>query len=389
MEERKDLVVLVSQSESLWSEGKEGVHGTEGDENPSEFRSLIGIHQSVLSGKGMQGPGGLDMDNNADASMEDNKAAPAIPLYIAAACSVLFTLLYVIPFYCSAITRPSPTLSRDAPSVIRARIRAVTISCTFGSVAVLLLIMHEKRSITEALALLGWWPVGFVEIFKSLLLTALLFIGPLFERGIAMGDWRDWVKGQSMKETLSGWIGWRNFVAGPITEEVTFRSIIISLHLLSPASPTRIIFITPLYFGIAHVHHYYEFRLTHPDTPMTPAILRSLFQFTYTTIFGWFAAFVYLRTGSLLAVIAIHAFCNWMGLPRFWGRVETDEPLMSPVVRGKEDGEPQEFMWTADGAGRLGVAWSVAYYMLLVAGAVLFYWQLWPLTRSGSQLAVL
>lgn len=126
---------------------------------------------------------------------------------------VLFTILYVAPFYCSAITRPSPTLSRDAPSVIRARIRAVTLSCGAGSVAVLLLMLHQQRSIIEALTLLGWWRVGLVEIFKSLLLTALLFIGPLFERGIAMGDWRDWVSGQSLKETLSGWIGWRNFVA--------------------------------------------------------------------------------------------------------------------------------------------------------------------------------
>lgn len=79
--------------------------------------------------------------------------------------------------------------------------------------AVLLLILSQERTILQALALLGWWPVGLVEIFKVLLLTALLFIGPLFERGIAMGDWRDWVNGQCIKETLSGWIGWRNFVA--------------------------------------------------------------------------------------------------------------------------------------------------------------------------------
>jgi membrane protease YdiL (CAAX protease family) len=37
------------------------------------------------------------------------------------------------------------------------------------------------------------------------------------------------------------------------------------------------------------------------------ASMRSLFQFGYTTIFGWYATFVYLRTGSLLAVVVIHS----------------------------------------------------------------------------------
>lgn len=166
-----------------------------------------------------------------------------------------------------------------------------------------------------------------------------------------------------------------------------FRSIIVSLHLLANVSPGKIVFISPLYFGIAHVHHYYEFRLTHPDTPMTPAILRSVFQFGYTTIFGWFASFVYLRTGSLPAVILIHTFCNWCGLPRLWGRVETDVPLMSPVpVRGKEDADHS---FPQAGDGTLGIGWTVAYYLLLVVGAVVFYWQLWPLTESVRQLASL
>lgn len=164
-----------------------------------------------------------------------------------------------------------------------------------------------------------------------------------------------------------------------------FRSIIVSLHLLANVSPGKIVFISPLYFGIAHIHHYYEFILTHPDTSITPAILRSVFQFTYTTVFGWFAAFVYLRTGSLPAVIVTHAFCNWCGLPRLWGRVETDEPLLSPAIRGKEDSDNiNNSPFEENGA--LGIGWTISYYMLLVAGAILFYWQLWPLTESVRQL---
>jgi prenyl protein peptidase len=127
---------------------------------------------------------------------------------------VLLTLLYVVPFYLSPTTRPSPSLSRDAPSVIRARIRAVTGSCIASSVVVLWLIVQEGGSTIDAgVRLLGWWPVGVLEIIRSLFLTAILFTGPLFERGVVEGEWRFWFSHSKLSESLGGWIGWRNYVA--------------------------------------------------------------------------------------------------------------------------------------------------------------------------------
>lgn len=166
---------------------------------------------------------------------------------------------------------------------------------------------------------------------------------------------------------------------GPITEEVMFRSAIVPLHLLAKVDPGRIVFVAPLYFGIAHVHHFYEFRLTHPDTSIVAALLRSVFQFGYTTIFGWYATFLYLRTGSLLAVILAHTFCNWCGLPRLWGRVEAGVPLGPPLVKGKESNNVAY--------GPLGLGWTIAYYVLLLGGAVGFCYALWPLTDSFNALA--
>src|SRR6202043_2295332 len=98
--------------------------------------------------------------------------------------------------------------------------------------------------------------------------------------------------------------------------------------LLAKSSLLKIIFGTPVIFGLAHIHHFYEFRLTHPRTPLVGALLRTLFQFMYTTIFGAYATFLYIRTGSLLAVILVHAFCSWNGLPRIWGRVGPVELLV-------------------------------------------------------------
>jgi len=40
-----------------------------------------------------------------------------------------------------------------------------------------------------------------------------------------------------------------------------------------------------------------------------------LFQFAFTSVFGWYATWVFLSTRSLWAPVAVHAFCNWLGLP--------------------------------------------------------------------------
>ncbi|ETN36616.1 uncharacterized protein HMPREF1541_08894 [Cyphellophora europaea CBS 101466] len=298
----------------------------------------------------------------------------------------LFTSLYVLPFYTSKTTRPSPTLNRDAPSVIRARIQTVTLACVVATAASLyLLLVTGHVEPISALHILGWWPATPVDILRSLALTFLLYLGPLFEAVFVDRIFSQLRRGNVVVETLSSWQGYRNYVAGPITEEVLFRSVLIAVNILAKISPSRIVFLTPLYFGIAHIHHFYEFTLTHPHTSLLPAVLRSVFQFTYTTLFGWYAAFIYVRTGSLYACIIIHAFCNSMGLPRFWGRLKATEEHLPPLVamRGKDDEDAIQ----ARGRGpALGVQWTVAYYLLLVAGAYAFSTQLWFLTGSSQEL---
>lgn len=155
---------------------------------------------------------------------------------------------------------------------------------------------------------------------------------------------------------------------GPLTEEVLFRSAAVPLMLLAQTSVTKTIFLSPVVFGLAHLHHFYEFRLTHPQVPVAAAALRSLFQLAFTSLFGAYATFVYLRTGSLLAIFMVHAFCNCMGLPRFWGRVE-------PPAAQAGDGKP--------GASTL---WTAIYYALLLAGAWLWWRNLGSWTKSPNEL---
>src|SRR5688572_19919963 len=100
--------------------------------------------------------------------------------------------------------------------------------------------------------------------------------------------------------------------------------------LLARTSVKQTIFLSPVIFGLAHFHHFYEFRLTHPQVPVVQAIARSVLQFSYTTLFGAYATFLFIRTGSLLAICVVHAFCNCMGLPRVWGRVGDADEEDSP-----------------------------------------------------------
>ncbi|ROV90334.1 hypothetical protein VSDG_08131 [Cytospora chrysosperma] len=287
---------------------------------------------------------------------------PGITTATAILLLVLYTLLYVVPFYLSPRTRPSPTLSRDAPSVIRARIASVTVTCAAASlITFYVLVSRGRYGNADVFHAMGYWPAGAPEALRALLLTALLFTGPLFESLVAEGGWRDWLALGPVKEVMNEITAWRNIVAGPLTEEVLFRSAAIPLMVLARTPLATTIFVSPLVFGLAHVHHFYEFRVSsRGPVPVSAALLRSAFQLGYTSVFGAYATFVYLRTGSLLAVFAVHVLCNCVGLPRVWGRVR------GPARFRESDGR-----WLAPAP--LGRAWSMAYYVLLVAGAAAWW----------------
>ena len=65
----------------------------------------------------------------------------------------------------------------------------------------------------QILRFLGLWPVSPLDTARTILLVAILFAGPLFEYGIVDGHWKDWLVGRELYQTLSSWIGYRNYVA--------------------------------------------------------------------------------------------------------------------------------------------------------------------------------
>ena len=109
-------------------------------------------------------------------------------------------------------------------------------------------------------------------------------------------------------------VKWRNYVVAPATEEFAFRACVAPSSLVTGAATLRgAVFASPLLFGLAHIHHFAELRRRSGSA--SAAALGVAAQFTYTVVFGWFAAFAFLRTGHLAGPVAAHAFCNVMGLP--------------------------------------------------------------------------
>ena len=143
------------------------------------------------------------------------------------------------------------------------------------------------------------------------------------------------------------WMTIRNLIIAPIVEEIIFRACLLppllaSSHSSSSSSdddaiirrgltPTKACWIAPLFFGVAHLHHFYEkYRqqqttsisnnTRHEERKHDLILVRQLLielaiQWTYTTLFGAYVSHVFIRTGSIMSVIVAHVICNYMGLP--------------------------------------------------------------------------
>ncbi|KAJ8874393.1 hypothetical protein PR048_025242 [Dryococelus australis] len=106
----------------------------------------------------------------------------------------------------------------------------------------------------------------------------------------------------------------RNHIVAPLSEEFTFRACMLPL-LVQCFRPMTAVFVCPLFFGIAHFHHMVERMKNGLD--FKRALMISCFQFMYTTLFGAYSAFLFVRTGHFAAPLTAHIFCNHMGFPDF------------------------------------------------------------------------
>jgi prenyl protein peptidase len=113
--------------------------------------------------------------------------------------------------------------------------------------------------------------------------------------------------------SLKDLVNWRNYIISPFTEEFVFRSCMIPL--VCPFLGTfNSMMVTPLFFGLAHLHNIIEGYVV-SKLPLDVLIGQHLFQFSYTYLFGIYATYLFIRTGSFFGPFASHILCNYMGFP--------------------------------------------------------------------------
>jgi len=114
-------------------------------------------------------------------------------------------------------------------------------------------------------------------------------------------------------------LDFRNIVVGPVSEELVFRSCMYLLtHFCGRLAPATTITVSSLIFGLAHCHHIVDHML-HGKMTIMQAVASVLVQLTYTSLFAAYNGYIFIRTGSLWASIAMHSYCNYLGLPDFGG----------------------------------------------------------------------
>ncbi|KAI9548214.1 hypothetical protein NQZ68_010433 [Dissostichus eleginoides] len=228
---------------------------------------------------------------------------------------LLLACLYVGSLY---IWRSS--LPRDHPSVIKRRSASVLLVSAL-SPAVVKAWMHwaDIRVNAFVLELMGVRLEGLVPAaILPLILTLAFYLGPLVHSAMDnpkgfSGELQSLLDVQSWRWCVRDAVWLRNQLVAPVTEELVFRGAMLPM-LVPCTGPTAAIFIAPLFFGVAHFHHIIEQRRLHKDS-MSIILMVSGTQFLYTTLFGAFTAFIFMRTGHVVGPVVCHAFCNSQGLP--------------------------------------------------------------------------
>ncbi|XP_031713252.1 CAAX prenyl protease 2-like [Anarrhichthys ocellatus] len=235
---------------------------------------------------------------------------------------LLLACLYVGSLY---VWRSS--LPRDHPGLIKRRCASVLLVSAL-SPAVVKAWMHwaDVKVDASVWQLMGVRLEGLVPAaVLPLLLTVVcprvstqivFYLGPLVHSVIDNPDGftlQSALNVQSWMLCVGDAVWLRNQVVAPVTEELVFRGAMLPM-LVPCTGPTAAIFMAPLFFGVAHFHHIVEQRRLHKDS-MSVILLVSGSQFLYTTVFGAFTSFIFMRTGHVVGPVLCHSFCNSQGLP--------------------------------------------------------------------------
>ena len=219
-----------------------------------------------------------------------------------AACGGLASI-FVLSLYAV-----SPGLPRSHPITVRRRIQATLCVCLLAPVYVWTWSSPGGAAGEPLWRVLGvkWTGLGWAVV-SAALLVLLAYLGPIVHL-LSLGVNPFGGLGHERSD-----IRLRNYVVAPFSEEFVFRACMLPL-LLPQLGPALATLLCPLFFGLAHLHHFVEW-VWNGNTSLGVVLASLLGQFAYTSVFGVFSAFLFVRTGHLVSPVLAHVLCNVLGLP--------------------------------------------------------------------------
>ncbi|KAL3666826.1 hypothetical protein V7S43_008444 [Phytophthora oleae] len=226
-------------------------------------------------------------------------------------------VLYTLP-------QPIRRLPRDHPTHILARFLLICIFCAICPFVLAVFYDHDEASMSFAQWLGIRWEGLVQAIIIPLFATSVLFTGSLLANALRLlnvskqfhsnGLWFA-IKNSALYYSITRdrLPSLRTYVLGPLTEEFVFRSCMVPLLVCAQFTVKQIVLGSPLMFGAAHLHHFMEY-VRHGRSPKDAALTVG-FQLIYTSLFGAYATFLFLRTGHFASIFLVHVFCNVMGFP--------------------------------------------------------------------------
>lgn len=203
----------------------------------------------------------------------------------------------------------SAGLPRNHPVTVRRRVLAIVCLCLAAPVYMWAWSTREGTGEGEQLwRVLGLKREGFLwAVICPVLLVLIAYFGPL----VHYTNIGDHPFGQLLEDRAD--INIRNYVVAPFSEEFVFRACLVPL-LLPSLGLLWTVLLCPLFFGLAHLHHIVEW-IYYRDNPLIRVLLGLILQVGYTSLFGMFSAFLFVRTGHLVSPVLAHSLCNVLGLP--------------------------------------------------------------------------
>ncbi|KAI3634090.1 hypothetical protein MIR68_007694 [Amoeboaphelidium protococcarum] len=151
--------------------------------------------------------------------------------------------------------------------------------------------------------------------FKALFVAISLVLGPVIVQILYYGTLVQYLKAQI--EFEQSWLLiLRNFVIAPTVEEFIYRVCITYLLQRDGFTNMQIILLAPQFFGFSHLHHLFgKLRVAKSRSEAINAVLGTVLQYAYTSVFGMIASQLYLRTQSFITICVVHSMYNIIGFP--------------------------------------------------------------------------